>query len=112
VFGPLVLLGVAGVVLGDGFLIVLAAGFVGFSLSMTFVVTMSLPPVLSPPGEIHRVAGGMFTISYTVAVVLPIICGAVWDLTGVPWTAFVPVALSALVLTTFGFFLSLRQPAV
>lgn len=112
VFGPLVLAGVLGVVLGDGLLIAIAAGLAGFSLSMTFVVTMSLPPVLSPPGDIHRVAGGMFTISYTVAVIIPVMCGALWDLTGVPWTAFLPTVLCAATLTTLGFFLSLRSPAV
>ena len=111
IFGPLVLIGTLGVVLADGYWLVAAAGLAGFSLSMTFVVTMSLPPVLSPPDDIHRMAGGMFTISYTVAVIIPIVCGALWDITGVPWTAFLPIALCVVTLTTLGFFLSLRQPA-
>jgi CP family cyanate transporter-like MFS transporter len=111
VFGPLALAGVFGIVLGHGYWLVAAAALVGFSLSITFVVTLALPPILSPPGEIHRLAGGMFTISYSCAVIIPIICGAFWDLTGIPWTAFIPVGLCGLTLTALGFFLSVRNPA-
>lgn len=111
VFGPLALAGVFGIVLGHGYWLVAAAALVGFSLSVTFVVTLALPPILSPPGEIHRLAGGMFTISYSCAVIIPIICGAFWDLTGIPWTAFIPVGLCGLTLTALGFFLSVRNPA-
>ena len=50
---------------------------------MTFVVTFGLPAILSPPDDVHRMAGGMFTISYTIAVIVPILCGALWDLTGI-----------------------------
>ena len=88
-----------------------AAALVGFSLSVTFVVTLALPPILSPHGEIHRLAGGMFTISYTCAVIIPVICGAFWDVTGIPWTAFIPVGLCGITLTSLGFFLSMRNPA-
>ena len=111
VFGPLALAGVFGVVLGSGMWLVASAALVGFSLSVTFVVTLALPPILSPPGEIHRLAGGMFTISYSCAVIIPVICGAFWDLTGIPWTAFIPVGLCGLTLTALGFFLSVRNPA-
>lgn len=111
VFGPLALAGVFGIVLGHGYWLVAAAALVGFSLSVTFVVTLALPPILSPPGEIHRLAGGMFTISYSCAVIIPVICGAFWDLTGIPWTAFIPVGLCGLTLTALGFFLSVRNPA-
>jgi CP family cyanate transporter-like MFS transporter len=45
----------------------------------------------------------MFTISYAGAVIVPVICGAIWDLTGAAWTAFVPLALCAVVMTLVGF---------
>jgi CP family cyanate transporter-like MFS transporter len=54
-------------------------------------------------------AGGMFTISYTIAVIVPILCGASWDLTGLPWTAFMPMALCAVGLTFFGTMLTWRS---
>lgn len=108
VFGPAAIAGVFGVVLGDGYGIVLAAALIGFSLAMTFVVTLALPPVLSLPQDIHRVAGGMFTISYTCAVIVPVIAGALWDFTEIAWTAFLPAVLCGLSLTTLGLFLSRR----
>ena len=77
--------------LGDGIWIALSAAVLGFAASVTFVVTFGLPAILSPPDDVHRMAGGMFTISYTIAVIVPIVCGALWDFTGVPWTAFMPI---------------------
>ena len=91
------------------FWIVLAASVTGFSLAVTFVMTFALPPVLSPPDDVHRMAGGMFAISYAIAVIVPVICGAIWDLTGVPWTAFLPVGVCALTLTTLGIVLTRRS---
>jgi CP family cyanate transporter-like MFS transporter len=48
----------------------------------------------------------MFTISYGLAVIVPVICGAVWDLSGAAWTAFVPLALCAVAMTVFGILLT------
>lgn len=111
VFGPLPVAGAAGILLGDGWWIVAAATVVGFTLAITFVVTFALPALLSPPGEVHRVAGGMFTISYSLALMVPILSGALWDLTGTPATVFIPVALCGIGLTAIGFMLSVRNAA-
>ncbi len=108
VFGPTALLGVLGIVSGEGLFVALAAGMVGFSLAITFVVTLALAPVLSPPGDVHRVSAGMFTVSYGCAVIIPIVCGALWDLTGRPWMAFVPLILCPITLTVLGLALSAR----
>ena len=110
VFGPMPALGVLGIVLLDGIWIVLAASVTGFSLAVTFVVTFALPPALAPPDDVHRMAGAMFAISYTIAVAVPVICGAIWDLTGVPWTVFLPVGVCALTLTALGVVLTRRNP--
>jgi CP family cyanate transporter-like MFS transporter len=56
-------------------------------------------------------SAGMFTISFTCAVIAPIICGALWDLTGRPWAAFVPLLICPLLLTGLGFSLSLYAAA-
>ena len=45
-FGPLTLLGLVGMVLGDGAWIVVAAIVCGFSAAVTFVVTFALPSIL------------------------------------------------------------------
>jgi CP family cyanate transporter-like MFS transporter len=109
IFGPLTVLGTIGIVLGQGLWLIASAAVLGFAASLTFVVTFGLPAILAPPDDVHRMAGGMFTISYTIAVLVPIICGALWDLTGLPWTAFVPIALCGVVLTIFGAVLTRRR---
>lgn len=111
VFGLMPAFGVLGIVLLDGVWIVVAAAVTGFSLAVTFVVTFALPPVLAPQDDVHRMAGGMFAISYTIAVIVPVICGAIWDFTGIPWTVFLPVGVCAITLTTLGIALTRRSAA-
>ena len=64
--------GSLGIVFCDGIWIVLSAAAAGLGAAVTFIVTFGLPAILSPPGEVHRMAGGMFTISYSIAVIVPI----------------------------------------
>jgi CP family cyanate transporter-like MFS transporter len=40
----------------------------------------------------------MFTISYSCAVIIPVISGALWDLSGIPALAFAPIGASGLLL--------------
>jgi len=55
----------------------------------------------------------MFTISYSCAVIVPIVSGLAWDATGLPAMAFAPMAMIALMMIglapTLG--LSSRIPA-
>ena len=70
---------------------VLAWTFVlGFSTALAFVVVLSLPPRLAPPGGVARMSAGIFTIQYLTAFVIPLIAGAFWDATGQALFAFVP----------------------
>jgi MFS transporter, CP family, cyanate transporter len=110
VFGPLALAGLLGMVFLDGYWVVASAALVGFAIAVTFVMMLGAPPALSPPGDVHRTAAGMFTISYTCGVLIPILSGALWDLTGVPWIAFVPLCICAVVMTVFGVALSRHRP--
>ena len=52
--------------------------------------------------DVHRTAAGTYTISFTMGVIVPIISGAIWDFTGLPWLTFVPLAICAMTLTVFG----------
>ena len=112
VFGPAPLFGVIGIVLGGagggGAAVVSAAVLVGASLAVTFALMFALPAILSAPSAVHRISAGMFTVSYGFAVVVPIICGALWDITGHPWAAFVPMALCAIMQATLGTLLGVR----
>jgi CP family cyanate transporter-like MFS transporter len=102
VFGPLCALAFVAIVGVGGDWIVPAAAILGISAAVPFVLILALPPALSAPNDVHRTAAGMFTISYGLAVIVPVICGAIWDLSGAAWTAFVPLMLCALVMMAIG----------
>ena len=102
-FGPTMLAGFLGLlVFPSPVAIVLCTSLIGISTAITMTPTLALPALLVPPADVPRTAAGMFTISYTCAIVIPTICGALWDLTGKPWTAFVPLCLCCVGLTVFG----------
>lgn len=112
VFGPMSLASAVGLMLSSGAWAVAWAGAIGFSTAVTFAVMLALPPLLSRPGDVHRTAAGMFTISYSCAVIVPTLSGGLWDLTGVPWTAFIGLAVCAAAQTALGVSLSrLSRPS-
>jgi len=88
------------------------AALIGVTTAVTLTATLALPPALASPADVPRTAAGMFTISYTCAIIIPTICGALWDLTGKPWTAFVPLCLCAVALAVLGTVVTRRSPAV
>ena len=102
VFGTAALASLIATMFASGGLIVLLAATLGFSTSITYVMLLALPAVLSAPQDVHRTAAGMFTIAYACGVVIPTVSGALWDLSGAPWSAFVPFALCAVVLVVVG----------
>ena len=91
--GALSLACVLGIVFGNGAVIVTAAALLGFSGAATLTMILALPPLLSAPDDVHRMTAAMFTISYSCAVIVPIISGFAWDATGLPSAAFIPVGL-------------------
>ena len=91
--GALSLACVLGIVFGNGAVIVTSAAMLGFSGAATLTMILALPPLLSAPDDVHRMTAAMFTISYSCAVIVPIISGFAWDATGLPAAAFIPVGL-------------------
>jgi MFS transporter, CP family, cyanate transporter len=77
---------------------VAAIAVFGFAIGAGFALGLTLPPLLSAPGEVARVSAAMFTISYASAMAVAVIGGLAWDLTGVERAAFLPIVLSALPL--------------
>jgi CP family cyanate transporter-like MFS transporter len=111
-FGPLMLVGFLGLIVTTSPLAVLACtGLIGISTVMTMTPILALPPLLAAPADVARTAAGMLTISYTCAIVIPTICGALWDATGKPWIVFVPLCVCAIALTVLGAIVSRRRPA-
>ncbi len=91
--GALSLACVLGILFGNGWVILTASAALGFSGAATLTLMLTLPPLLSPPDDVHRMTAAMFTISYSCAVVVPIVSGLAWDATGWPATAFIPIGL-------------------
>jgi len=82
----------------SGASVVASAAVLGFSAGGAFALGLTLPPLLSNPGEVARVSAAMFTVSYSSALVVSILSGAAWDLAGSADFAFLPIAISALPL--------------
>ena len=92
------LLAIIGMAVLPGTGVVACAAVLGFFAAGILILMLAMPPLLAPPDDVHRVSAAMFTISYSCAVVTPIFSGLAWDLTGVPWSAFVPLGICAVVL--------------
>jgi MFS transporter, CP family, cyanate transporter len=102
-FGPAMLAGFVGLIFVPSPLgIVVCAALIGIATSITMTAVLALPPLLAAPADVSRTAAGMFTIAYTCAIVIPTICGALWDLTGKSWTTFVLPCVCCVGLTVLG----------
>ena len=98
VCGFLCAIATAGIVFGSGVVVVAATTLMGFTAAGILVLALALPPLLAAPDDVHRVTAAMFTISYSCAVIVPVISGALWDLSGIPALAFLPIALCGILL--------------
>ena len=94
----LCLIGFAGIFTGNGFWIVAGCALLGFSAAGILVLMLALPPMLSAPEDVPRTTAAMFTVSYSCAVIVPIISGLAWDMTHIPVVAFIPITLCTFVL--------------
>jgi CP family cyanate transporter-like MFS transporter len=80
----------AGIVLTPGTGVVAWAFVLGFSTALAFIVVLSIPPRVAPPGDVASMSAAIFTIQYATAFVVPLVAGALWDLSGQAVYAFVP----------------------
>lgn len=111
-FGPVLLAAFLGLIFGHSAPVLLSCcALVGFTTAITLTATLALPPLLSSPADLARTSAGMLTVSYTTAIIIPTISGALWDATGRPWTAFVPLCLCAVALTILGTVATRYPPA-
>ncbi|MFZ3351940.1 MAG: MFS transporter [Xanthobacteraceae bacterium] len=78
--------------------IVFWAGVLGFTGAVTLTMALALPSILSPADDVHRTTAGMFTISYSCAMVLSVVVGWLWDVTHRPLVGLAPIALGGLVI--------------
>jgi MFS transporter, CP family, cyanate transporter len=94
--GVLSVASIIGIVATTGAATVASAAALGFFAGGGFALGLTLPPLLSPPREVARVSAAMFTISYAGTMLVSVIGGYAWDLSGSARFAFLPIALSAL----------------
>ena len=94
--GIVALASVGVLVATSGPAIVAASAMLGFCCGGILTLALALPAVLCAPEDVARTSAAVFALSYGCAVLVPIISGAAWDLTGVPRSAFFPIACCAL----------------
>ena len=110
--GLVCLVSVLAIIIGGGGWVVIGAAVWGCAGAAVLVLVLALPPLISPPDDVHRVTAGMFTISYSCAVVVPIISGVLWDLTGWVLAPFGPIIVCVLVLLGLAPTIVLRDKAI
>jgi len=94
--GVLSLLSVAGFTLMVGPVSTIVwSALLGCSDAAALILGLTLPPLLCRPEDTARTSAGVFTLSYGGAVLIGIVSGGLWDLTGVPALAFLPLGLCA-----------------
>jgi CP family cyanate transporter-like MFS transporter len=95
--GVICLLSVLAMLLG-GVWVVAGAAVWGCFGAAVLILVLALPPLISSSEDVHRVSASMFTISYSCAVIVPIISGAFWDLSGWALAPMIPIVVCMLVL--------------
>lgn len=100
---PFIVIGVLMLVAGIGFgmggvWVVVWAAVMGFSTAAAFVLTLALPPLLAAVGDVHRLSAAIFTLSYACPLIASLLGGVLWDATGAPLSAFLPLAASGVIL--------------
>lgn len=96
--GALSLVSFAGLVLASGSTTIFWSGLIGFADAAALILGLTLAPLLCRPEDVARTSAGTFTISYLGSVLVAIVSGALWDVSGVPGLAFVPLGLCAATL--------------
>jgi CP family cyanate transporter-like MFS transporter len=96
--GVLCIAAITGIIFGSGYVTVAFAALMGFAAAFILILALALPPLLAAPDDVHRLTAAMFTISYGVAVIVPVISGLSWDLSHIPAAAFMPIALCGIIL--------------
>ena len=83
-----------GLVFTPGPAVVVWTFVLGFSTALAFIVVLSIPPRVAPPGDVASMSAAIFTIQYATAFAATLIAGALWDATGQAVLAFVPGILA------------------
>jgi MFS transporter, CP family, cyanate transporter len=111
VLGVVVIAALIGILLGNDSAIVWGAGILGCANAVALVLALALPALLGAPEDVHRLSAAMFTVSFPCAVLLPVLGGYVWDMTGIPALALAPIALGGAAIIGLGVPVDTRRAA-
>jgi CP family cyanate transporter-like MFS transporter len=70
---------------------------IGAACAMILTLVLALPALFVAPDDVPRMSAGVFTIGYSIAMIVSVLGGIAWDITGNAAFAFVPVVLCAVV---------------
>ena len=96
--GALSTAAIVGLVVLPGAAAVVCAGVLGFCSASVLILSLALPPLWVDGDRVHSVSAAVFAIGYLCAVFTPVVGGLAWDLSGLPWAAFVPSGAFGLVV--------------
>lgn len=108
-FGILCTVGIFGWLFAPASTALLWVGLLGASSSGVFLLGLALPPLLAPEQEVAGYTGLLLTLGYVSAFCGPLIGGSLWDLSGIPALAFLPVIIASFMQIILG--IALPQPA-
>lgn len=94
VFG---LVGVFGLLTSSGsWGIAISSALIGFACAVVLTLVLALPALLVAPDDVPRMSAGVFTIGYSIAMMVSILGGMAWDISRNAAFAFLPVAIAVL----------------
>ncbi|HEU0166641.1 MAG TPA: MFS transporter [Chloroflexota bacterium] len=107
--GVLILAATAGLLLSAPTLAPIWAAALGFVAGMHFILNLALTPLIADPGDVHRLSAGIFSISYSLTFLAPLVGGALWDATGARGMGFLPVLVGAACVVLLASITDLRR---
>lgn len=97
------------IVISSGREIIFLAGILGFCTAFILTLCLALPAWLVAQEKVHYLAAGMFAVAYGIAVVYPVLGGALWDFTGKSLHALYPNIAGLLVVIGMAMVVDLRR---
>lgn len=77
------------------------ATMIGLSCATMLTLVLAMPALLVSPDDVPRMSAGVFVIGYSMGVIVSIIAGIVWDLSGDAAYAFIPIGIAGLAMILF-----------
>ncbi|MGD9866562.1 MAG: hypothetical protein AB7U38_01025 [Hyphomicrobiales bacterium] len=102
--GLAAMLAVAGLIFApSAWTILLATAAFGVVGAATFILAMSLPPLLAPRGEVGRFSAGVLGIGYALSSAVALASGRLRDAIDMPHMSLVPLFVVGIVLSASAF---------